>query len=354
MQIYSSPDSISHREVTLLAVMECGLSICLYIAICLISKSILPILIASALAPLLLLRTKFSTKVAISWWIYTFNTLDRIIGGGPLVVATAPLVYPAGVVIRVAATFYGALRHPIWTIRAMPVNWYRQSLCVDFLAIPEVIPTETRYKQYVPTFVGMLMMIPRLRKDIYTNPLVVMIFYISMSGSIILGYVPSVMLRVSFKATALIYMPFVWIAHATAGPKDQLEFRLSRYVNSEVEKTRRWVSAFVLTVLAAKIAIYEGYVGHDYIVTVIKSEKLAQLVTEKIPLWQVTMVSDATLTYLLFYVSDLLLSRIRSGLSVNRLAIGFVYFLSFFRGASAAITVLFAFMIVIVAIVGLH
>jgi len=156
-----------------------------------------------------------------------------------------------------------------------------------------------------------------------------------------IGYLPPLIYRVSFKATALAYLPFIWVAHSTLGSPLSLETRLERITKGELEKVRRLASWPILATLTAKIALVYGWVNLTSLTASFPSEKLMNLlvVPGGWPWWQMTLVTDALLTFCLLFYADAALARLdgehawQSGTVLNVVSV-----VSFFRATLSIAT----------------
>ncbi|MFZ0772849.1 MAG: hypothetical protein WCA49_17000 [Candidatus Sulfotelmatobacter sp.] len=128
----------------------------------------------------------------------------------------------------------------------------------------------------------------------------------------LLGFLPSLLYRLSFKATSLAYAPFVWVAHATLRTPDSARLRLERITKGELEKTRRWVSGLVATALVAKFALSHGWIDVTTALAKFPSRRFVEslLVPNVWPWWQVTLGIDALVTFCLLYYADAALARL--------------------------------------------
>src|SRR5207248_2142978 len=96
--------------------------------------------------------------------------------------------------IRVLGTLYWAARRPSQTLREMPQNWLRQSLCTDFTHPPEILPLEAARgeNRKVPTFARLRHEIAK-RKSVASKTGTLIVFL----PFIVSGYLPSLIYRVS-------------------------------------------------------------------------------------------------------------------------------------------------------------
>src|SRR4029077_3573009 len=93
------------------------------------------VVIGACVAPFLLLRTDQATKSAFSMaeqyqdFADEFSSVPSIL----LIVFGIPIIRPLALTIS-------ALRHPIKSVRAIPVNWNRMVWATDLYCPPEILP----------------------------------------------------------------------------------------------------------------------------------------------------------------------------------------------------------------------
>lgn len=313
MRTYSTPQSALDGEITKLAIVECVLSAALYVGLGLYFGTFKYLAAAIVFAPLMLFRTEFSadwglqlyaraTKRIVNW-PRSFRKEGLIILSAILMVIAIPIV---GTAIRIIATVYWALRRPLETLRDAPRNWLRQAFCIDFAHPPEIVPKEALQEVDTAHFAGF---IKAIRKPKGSEKAFLLIF---LSPFLIVGWTPSVLYRVSFKATALAYVPFIWITHATLRNPLPVKARLERFTKGELEKVRRGVSYLVLATLAAKGALVFNWIDRAYFESKFPSQKVVTnfVVLDGWPWWQITFGIDAVLTFFLLFFADAALSRI--------------------------------------------
>ncbi len=225
-----------------MAIIECIASIALYVGVGVYLGTLKYLAAAVIFAPLMLFRT----EVSADWGLKAYDRGCHLIGNikllnrlpEPYNFAAGFLLFALfGTAIRIVATVYWALRQPLQTLRDTPQNWLRQSLCTDFAHPPEVVPLEaTKGGEQFPTFPEVLAM---LRTEVETSRRRVLLLILS--PFIIVGWLPSIIYRVSFKATALAYTPFIWAAHATLKNPLSVKTRLERITKAS---WKRSVAAF--------------------------------------------------------------------------------------------------------------
>lgn len=315
MRAYSTPESAHRGEVTKLATIETLASIALYIGICTYANSWRSLALIVVGAPLMLLRTEASADWALKHWRRWAGLADNIIDN----YQSSLLLLPAlggymlasaivGIALRVSGTVYCAVRMPLYTLQEAPRNWFRQTLCTDFMHPPEIVPLEIVKGN--PSEYLLFTDILRLRRN--KSPIAILLTYIVSSPLVLLGHLPSAIYRVSFKATSLVYAPFVWAAHATTRSNLPLKLRLERITKGELEKVRRGVSWIVISVLAAKAGLYLGLADPKTLTEKFATARAAELfmVPSGWPWWQLTLATDAVLTFILLFFADAALARL--------------------------------------------
>ena len=348
MRFHSTPQSALDGEITILAIIETVISVVIYVGLGLYFGTFKYLAWAVVVAPLMLFRTEASANWGLNTYEQCLTQLWRLpanwdgIANGVL----GPLI---GVAIRITATFYWVMRRPFLTLKEVPKNWLRQSLCIDFFYPPEILPLEATKGQArrIFTFARVVKFF-RSKEKIFLKqdgPMVLekVIWFLFTLPLLLVGYAPSLIYRVSFKATAIAYTPFVWVAHATLRNPLTAKLRLERFTKVELEKVRRVISLFIVTILAAKIAlVWGGWLEQSFIESKFPSKKLAEAVVMfgSWPWWQFTLLADALLTFFLFFFGDAALGRIDSPQAwKEERTLGTVSSLSFLRAALALVTI---------------
>lgn len=228
MRTYSTPQSAYDGEITKLAIIECIVSVAIYVSVGLYLGTFRYLALAVVFAPLMLFRTEVSADWGLSIYSRWINFLRRLPEPWSTL-ALFTLIPLTGGVIRIVATVYWAIRRPLQTLRDTPQNWLRQSLCTDLAHPPELVPLEVvKGNENWPTFANFLDAFRSVRG------LSRVVFLFVISPLIILGWLPSVVYRVSFKATEIVYTPFIWVAHATLRNPLSLRTRLERITKGEM------------------------------------------------------------------------------------------------------------------------
>lgn len=347
MRFHSTPQSALDGEITILAIIETIVSIAIYVGIGLYFGTFKYLAWAIVVAPLMLFRTEDSAEWGLKVYEESLDFLEKLFkhldrqdshGDEPNFFnrfAAAVAVPLIGITIRIAATLYWTTRRPFSALSNMSQNWMRQSCCTDFFHPPEILPNEAAKgnRGVIPKFDDVL---DTFRDEDTVTKVVIL-------PLVVIGYLPSLIYRVSFKATAIAYAPFVWVSHATLQNPLTTKLRLERFTKGELEKVRRVISLFILTILIAKIAlVWGGWLEQSFIESKFPSKKLAELVVVfgNWPWWQFTLLADALLTFFLFYFADAALGRIDSPHAwKEERTLGTVSALSFLRATLALATI---------------
>lgn len=267
------------------------------------------------------------------------NFIIRI-GAIFLIALVAALV---GTAIRLISTLYWTVRMPLQTLKQAPQNWLRQSLCTDFHHPPEVVPLEATKGDELD-----IMTFPDFWQLIRRNQWPVLAGF-----PLFLAYVPSMIYRVSFKATTLAYAPFIWVAHSTVGNPLAVKMRLERIKKGELEKVCRRFSVMTLGAFAGKIAVHWHLIDPAWIVKKFPSQNLVDflLVPGSWPWWQLTLTIAAALTIALFFFADSALAHLESAHAWSgETVLEIVRIFTFVRGVLAILTILYFFYLALIAI----
>jgi hypothetical protein len=349
MRIHSTTASIANGEVTLLAVIECILSIIVYVGTALYWNTVLHIAFAVALAPLFLLRTRYSYTLALGLYekVWTWT-------GGPnsLRKYLFVVVYIFGVTIRMTATFLSIIRFPRRTISAIPNNWVRQTLCTDMFLVPEIIPGERYSNKVIITLYSLANLARQLPQEFKRDPIPSLAFSWAILITFVVGYVPAILLRISFKATSIAYFPLIFVARASNTSVSSVKWRLERFTKGELEKYRRRLSGIVLSLLVAKVAFAAGIIEQAYLSEMLGSERLATILVGRITWWHCSLAIDSVVTFAIFFYSDSAISRLEHSAEVHsRKVLTLVDSLAFLRGVTATATILYFFGVALFTVV---
>ena len=236
------------------------------------------------------------------------------------------------------------MRHPLIALQNAPMNWVRQTLCLDFFHPPELMPGEA-LEESGSIWTMLFKMV--LRPSGWVKKGVELLVVVP---TIIIGILPSLIYRVTFKATSLVYLPLVFVAHTTLSSSLSIKSRLERFTKGELEKVRRWLSWIILGLFVSKVGVTLGLVDLSYLAEQFPSQQLLQIVVapNSWPWWQFTLLSDAVLTLFLFYFADAAIPQIEGKVWKPRTVENTISSLSFLRGILAIATISHGFYIALI------
>jgi len=351
MRFRSTPDSIARGEPTVLAAVECVLSVVVYGMIAVYWQTIAHIAVAVACAPLFLLRTRYSTARALKQWELHWARLlcpdsTSLANDNPFSVLLDGLTF------RVEATVVGFIKFPRQTIISIPGNWFRQSLCTDFFFPPEIVPGESRSPIAIST--GRIIMLGGEVRDRQRYGLLARwAYFLGATWYALICYPPALLLRISFKATCIAYVPLIFIARSAQASRESPTWRLERFKSGAPEKYRRILAGLVLVTLVGKEAVFRVIINPPSIEQIISSAKYAGWFVEHLSWWQISLAFDALVTFIIFLYADAALAKIKAGRAdVGGRAVTVVNILSFLRGLSAGVAVFFAFVGALLTVAG--
>lgn len=348
MRTYSTPQSALNLEITKLAIVECIVAVLLYVGMGLHLGSFKYLAVAVVFAPLMLFRTEESAI----WGLGVFSRIYKSAQQWPdwlfyfIVIVLGPLI---GIGIRITATVFWAIRRPLYTLQETPNNWLRQTVCTDFAHAPEAVPLDAvRGEEFdVPTFAGY---IATLRDN---TPFTVGVIYVFLSIPFILvGWLPSLIYRISFKATSLVYAPLIWVTHVTLQNPLPLKARLERITKGELEKVRRGLSWIILSAVIAKLTLVFNLIDRTYFESRFPSSRIASniVIPDHWPWWQLSLTTDALLTFFLLFFADAALTRIKNQHTwSDNFVLNIVTSASFLRAVLSVITMSYLFYIALLA-----
>lgn len=352
MRSYSSPQSANDLEPTWFATLETVFSVSIYILICFIYGSFRYLLTAVVLAPLMLLRTDESSKWAIFVWsqakvkvmkyLHSENYLSKNIIIVKLMIQLLQIYLAlTGVVLRVIATFYFFIRDPLKLLKSIPQNWFRQCMCTDFKSPPEILPME----QIVVTASGRLPFYQAWKEAMEEDS---RINKISMLFSTlpfwIIVIIPSMLYRITFKATSIVYLPLIFAVNNSLIIKMPADVRLERFTKGALEKVRRWYSGIIIGFILYKVGFLLGIVDQDFLNKAYLSPKFVTLIRvtdSNWVFWHITFGIEAVITFALWFYADVALVRLNSKkMWEEKTVLNVVSVISFIRWSVSIVTVL--------------
>lgn len=347
MRTYSTPQSAHNLEITKLAIVECVLAVLLYVGAGIYFGTFRYLAIAVVFAPLMLFRT----EVSAVWGLHVYSKLLRTIDSFPTWLFVPVAMFftaPLGVATRIIATVLWTIRRPLYTLQETPHNWLRQTICTDFAHVPEIVPLDAvRGEEFsLPTFA---IYVRNLRYDHYAGSVVYVTLLLPF---VLVGWVPSLLYRISFKATCLVYAPLIWVTHLTLKNPLPLKARLERITKGELEKVRRGLSYIILGVVVVKLAFIFSWVELSYFESWFPSRRIATsfVTVDRWPWWQLTLIAEALLTFTMFFFADAAITRIENEHTWSESVVSnTVNSASFLRAVLGVVTISYLFYIALLA-----
>jgi hypothetical protein len=337
VRLYSTPQSALAGEVTVLAIIETIAATAFSVWLVVHRGTLTHVVIGACVAPFLLLRTEESTIRALRWAEYLRElnyALPRVADLGNKLIGLALLLLKLGMLtlgialIRPLSLAVTALLHPIISIRAIPENWNRVVLATDFLHAPEILPeAETRDSALLSEsafrFSAMLSLLRKQSTQRDSGWIARTVLVLLVGG---FWYVPSLLYRYSLKATALIYLPIIWVLHDSVVGEANFQYKLADIKESQIERLKRWYSGFVLVFLVIvpaivyateqewwrKMAILMQRI-HPALIALLSAFLPTMRTGLEIRGWHLARGINATLTVLLFFWADGKLRQIGRG-----------------------------------------
>jgi hypothetical protein len=184
---------------------------------------------------------------------------------GLLVGVLAGLVLVVGLGIGLLAfttktlvVIYNLIRHPVRSIGAIPLNWYRIVWCTDMMHLPELFPGIELKKHHT--------LVSSFSRFKFLSALGEVADATLLSRCILglvipIVYFPVLLYRWSLKSTALFYLPFVWIIgfpKSFADLKNHFDRELvilQKSALARVQLTYAWIVVILFTALPVFIEI---------------------------------------------------------------------------------------------------
>jgi hypothetical protein len=305
MPLVSSPESVRRRRVSALAIFETIAASGISLWLAWKHNSIEHIVIASALAPFLLLRTRLST------W-YTIRVYDimrrKLIKDTLWNTIFAYYLIP---IIKALCLIKVVLKYPSDTISNIPNNFYKNVFVIDFLTSPQVISGADEIK----TSSGWIaeLNVYTLSMDLFQEFCAQFkylgwqyVLTMSWLSLILLAYVPFILLafsyRLAMKSTAFLWLPLLWIIHQSQPGTNVLD-------RIELSTTQPWAKV----VLTYSIIVILGFMLKlELLSAAWKFENLSwlgplgglatQLVAPlELPLWQIASALNGGLAWAYFF-----------------------------------------------------
>jgi hypothetical protein len=234
--LVSSPDSVRGGRPSLLAVVETVVASGFSLWLAWNHKTVEHIVIASALAPFLLLRTRLSTRHTIRALIFF---VERI--GASESTAKAILVILLIPIIKVICSVRVFFKHPMSSINMIPENFYKNVFVIKLCLSSQLIPGAEEVKLWLIERLNIYsllhFLVDETKDKIKDNMKLLRVFeiIIVLLVVIVLVAVPLIIMAISFrftiKSTSLFWLPLLWVIHqARPGVKvlDRIELNIKQ------------------------------------------------------------------------------------------------------------------------------
>jgi uncharacterized membrane protein YkgB len=311
--LVSSPESVRQGRLSALAVVETVVASGISLWLAWKHNTLEHIVIASALAPFLLLRPRRSTQ-------YTVLIFEKIEDQARL---WSTLFVP---LIKIFCSTKTFLQHPLDSVLSIPGNFYKYVFVVDSFSSPQAIPgaDEVDNKSSMLKEFNDIYRIPKFifdnRKfarqtygDSYPFSLTMGIIFdiisVGILSTMIMPLMPMMLLafsfRIAIKSTSIIWLPLLWVIHQSR-PGTKVLDRIYLNVRQPWSKLMLIYSLFVIAGFAAKVLLIVG---------IWKSVQLnwpgpvGELGTRLVdplylPLWQITSALNAIMAWGFFFRAE--------------------------------------------------
>jgi hypothetical protein len=302
LRLFSNLESVQRGEPSALALAETIAASSLSFWLAWRFGSIQHIVLASALAPFLLVRTRLSTLYTLRLFEEAWEFLKD---DGELIQICSILLLPLW---KLFSTMKALWRHPIESVCAIPVNFFRNIAVVDSFVSPQVIPGSD---EFVREFGIAGTNVYEILKGLWEGfgkfkpweiPMII-IFWPIVALPLIAS---AVAYRWAVKSTAVIWLPLIWIV-IQAQPGTQVMDRLVLVARSAWSKTMVTYSAFVVLAFFAKLGLLFGIWQLANLDWLGPLGMAATRLTAPfdLPLWQIAGAINGVLAVLFFYHADL-------------------------------------------------
>lgn len=327
MRFFSSAESVGKGEFSVFAALETVLAITISVGVVYYTNSLIHIISSAFIAPFLLLRTQRSTNNGLLWfgkvssrsWVLE----EKVFGPYPnewayairVLLIHVPYIVGVSILVRVTATFESFARAPLESIQAIPQNWWQIAFVTDFTRPPELMPGLEKFAAEGRIFGPdksldnpKHLLFSRAVNDLFSDghPYDFQSIFFWIVGLFILPllYLPSIVYRISLKATSVLYLPFIWIIHAPKEAENRRKLLIRELKESYQEKVKRVYACFVLVILTlapAYLLIFEPSLRNQF-----PNHPLWNYYVPMYELnsWHISRSLSALLTFSMFFVAD--------------------------------------------------
>ena len=329
MRLFSTPESTERGEVTLLALAEtlAAVSVSWWIAIR--YGTVTHIVIGAAIAPMLLLRTRLSTRLALYWSRHDGDDDPGDVPEGNKVFVdfflyVLVLIPLYCLWLRVTSTVIVLLRRSQMVFREIPKNWRRYAVAIDVLHPPEALPgLELLPDDHHPmSDLRFSDILARIFKG-ETWPSIDWIIAIVVSTlTCVSWFLPSFLFRFSLKSTSIVYSPFIWVVQSHVGESLTGREYIHDIQTGKLERLQRWYAWLIVVMSAASLAVTALPIVAVHNLYTDGGDVLRVLLDLFIPTnglvltfkgWHLARLANALIVLYLFFHADRASRRIESG-----------------------------------------
>ncbi len=346
-------------RISILALVETVLAVGLYIYVA-VEYGTLHLFIAAVVAPFLLMRTKRSTLLAVSFvktyagfvsrpmefWqgnsayqkgTYNGGKVKRIaclsgwtrwllvnfLFGHATSAWTLFATLFLGFVSRIGGTIVAVITCPVESLRAIPGNWWRFVSTIDFVVTPEFVPDLEKYldgRSFAITVMMPRFFVSDSVSDFRISSSVLMLVPVCLAVMLAALYsLPAYAFRLSMKGSSIIYSPLIYLIrkHETFGSKRRSPQPFTRYLKDLRYRIDSWLlyiyAGVVMFLFVTKVWIWmtwdqmkDGWRMLPGVETI-----NAFIVPESIPVWHWVALINAFGAWVMLIAADRLLARSR-------------------------------------------
>lgn len=377
--MWSTPESVQQRELSLLAIVETLCAMAAYVWIGVRFGTWWHVWTAAAIAPFMLLRTDDSISRGWRYFVYLRGTLAiwpkttlgvtfvGIVALSSLVglssegwlmtsvfillgVNALPLGMCAPALIgRFAGAITGLIQYPRESLAAIPSNWLQLVGCVDFRQSPELIPrprgqteplVETKTDSIlVERFVSSTnaweaielawASIREVRTKGKRKRVRFLIAAFFVTATILPFVIPAIIFRLSIKSTAIVWLPLLWATKLPKPANEPWSAHLKLMIAGDLPRLVTLWSFLYLLLVGLKVLMYIGEhrlamaadSWHDWLGGRLGAFAVALVRPGEIPIWQLASTVNAILAITLFLLLRDWLRRGEVGLANNEVTI---------------------------------
>lgn len=297
MRLVSSRESLRHGDPSVLAIIETIVASGLSVWLAWKQSTVEHIVIASALAPVVLLRTGMSTR-------YTIFVARRIYEhrSNECWRAILPTIIPF---IKIFCSARVATKRPIYSISQIPNNYYRNIFQLDLFISPSLVYGSEEFTTAQNKFI--------YGSDVYNIMRNLFNFMIKIDsnkkGLAILAIIiymliivtPPIVLRLTIKSTALLWLPLLWLIQRSK-PGTLVLDRIKLNIIAPWSKVMLVYSIFVLVGFCLKMFWLFEVQSLDLAgwgpLGLLAIRMVAPL---DLPIWQVACAINAVFAWLFFF-----------------------------------------------------